>query len=95
DLEIASLAKSFVYIEKLILKRVVVQSNRRLVGGICLLLATKVNEPKGLTISKILEISTKDIREHEWTVFTELEFDLYLSQREFLPHFERILSALG
>ncbi|KAI9168107.1 hypothetical protein H9P43_007478 [Blastocladiella emersonii ATCC 22665] len=101
DLEISSLAKSFVYFEKLVLKRTAVKANRRLVGCICLLLATKVNEPKGFkfgplleSLSKTLGVAVKDIREHEFNVFAQLEFNLYLPLHEFIPHFERIFMAM-
>ncbi|KAJ3370766.1 CDK5 and ABL1 enzyme substrate 1 [Allomyces arbusculus] len=101
DLEISSVAKAFVYFEKLVLKRIVQKTNRRLIGAICLLLATKVNEPKGFkfgplldTLAKELGVSAKAIREHEFQTFAQLEFNLYLAPAEFIPHFERIFATL-
>ncbi|ORZ40086.1 hypothetical protein BCR44DRAFT_1386649 [Catenaria anguillulae PL171] len=104
NLEVSSLAKAFVYFEKLVLKRAVIKSNRRLVGAICLLLACKVNEPKeSLNIGQLLEamakalgkVSVKDMRDNEFAVFAQLEFNLYLPQHEFMPHFERICAIKG
>ncbi|KNE69591.1 hypothetical protein AMAG_14147 [Allomyces macrogynus ATCC 38327] len=101
DLEISSVAKAFVYFEKLVLKRIVQKPNRRLIGAICLLLATKVNEPKGFkfgplldTLAKELGVSAKAIREREFQTFAQLEFNLYLPPSEFIPHFERIFATL-
>ncbi|KNE68293.1 hypothetical protein AMAG_12960 [Allomyces macrogynus ATCC 38327] len=101
DLEISSVAKAFVYFEKLVLNRIVQKPNRRLIGAICLLLATKVNEPKGFkfgplldTLAKELGVSAKAIREHEFQTFAQLEFNLYLAPAEFIPHFERIFATL-
>jgi hypothetical protein len=112
------------------------KANRRLVGAICLLLATKVNEPKGFKVgpllnvcsmllylgneinffislyskrytdglqifyslqvlSKTFGIPAKEIREHEFSLFAALEFNLYLPLHEIVPHFERIFTTLG
>ncbi|KAF9585926.1 CDK5 and ABL1 enzyme substrate 1 [Lunasporangiospora selenospora] len=72
----------------------VTKENRRLVASY------KVNEPKRApgefatlmkTMTKYMEISSKDIKEHEFQVFSLLEFNLYIPRQEFLPHFEQIL----
>jgi len=72
--------------------------------GVCLLLAYKVNEPKRppgefatlmKTMTKHMDVSVKDIKEHEFQVFSLLEFNLYLPRQEFLPHFEQILYRQG
>ncbi|KAG2184879.1 hypothetical protein INT43_000792 [Umbelopsis isabellina] len=95
DLEISSVAHAYVYFEKLILK------NRKLIAGCCLFLATKVNEPKGSKLQPLLDaiddeldIDAEEIWEHEFAVFADLEFNLYVPRREFMPHFERICSDL-
>ncbi|KAG0048818.1 CDK5 and ABL1 enzyme substrate 1 [Gryganskiella cystojenkinii] len=78
----------------------VTKDNRKLMACVCLLLAYKVNEPKRpsgefallmKTMTKHMEVSAKDIKEHEFQVFSLLEFNLYLPRQEFLPHFEQIL----
>jgi hypothetical protein len=72
-----------------------------LIAGCCLFLATKVNEAKGTWFKPLLDVmddklgvDEKDIHEHEFSVFADLEFDLFVPTREFMPHFERILSHL-
>lgn len=41
-----------------------------------------------------LDVDSKEIHEHEFAVFADLEFNLYVPKREFMPHFERIFSHL-
>ncbi|GJJ68543.1 hypothetical protein EMPS_00889 [Entomortierella parvispora] len=76
------------------------KENRKLMACVCLLLAYKVNEPKRpsgefatlmKTMTKHMYVSVKDIKEHEFQVFSLLEFNLYIPRQEFLPHFEQIL----
>ncbi|KAL7323713.1 hypothetical protein PS15p_210331 [Mucor circinelloides] len=100
DLEISSIAHAFVYFEKLIQKQIVTKQNRKLLAACCLFLATKVNEPKGLKLNTLLEaisaelyVNSKDIRSHEFAVFADLEFNLYVPEREFMPHFDSIIQT--
>ncbi|KAF9105854.1 CDK5 and ABL1 enzyme substrate 1 [Mortierella sp. AM989] len=78
----------------------VTKENRKLIACVCLLLAYKVNEPKRppgefnalmKQMTKFMDVIAKDIKEHEFQVFSLLEFNLYLPRQEFLPHFEQIL----
>jgi len=101
DLELSTVAKAYVYFEKLILKKVVNKASRRLYGSICLLLASKVNEPMGTSYSPILEslhkhldVTIKDITDNEFSVFAHLDFELYLPMQEFMPHFERLFQIV-
>ncbi|CEG71883.1 hypothetical protein RMATCC62417_07538 [Rhizopus microsporus] len=101
DLEISSVAHAYVYFEKLVIKNVVTKKNRKLIAACCLFLATKVNEAKGTWFKPLLEamddelnVDSKEIHEHEFAVFADLEFNLYVPKREFMPHFERIFSHL-
>ncbi|CAB4411874.1 unnamed protein product [Rhizophagus irregularis] len=101
DLELSTVAKAYAYFEKLILKRVVNKANRRLYGSICLLLASKVNEPMGKSYLPILEslhkhldVTIKDITDNEFSVFAHLDFELYLPMQEFMPHFERLFQII-
>lgn len=75
-----------------------------LIVGVCLLLAYKVNEPKRPSgefaslmkvMAKHMDVSAKDIKEHEFQVFSLLDFNLYIARQEFLPHFEQILYRQG
>ncbi|KAI9246757.1 cyclin-like protein [Phascolomyces articulosus] len=101
DLEISSVAHAFVYFEKLVIKNVVTKKNRKLIAACCLFLATKVNEAKGSwfeplfdAIDNELDVDSEEIREHEFAVFADLEFNLYIKSSEFMPHFERIFQVL-
>lgn len=78
----------------------VTKENRKLMACVCLLLAYKVNEPKRppgeftalmKQMTKHMDVSAKDVKEHEFQVFSLLEFNLYIPRQEFLPHFEQIL----
>jgi len=101
DLEVSSVAHAYVYFEKLVIKNIITKKNRKLIAGCCLFLATKVNEPKGSRLQPLLDaiddeldIDSEEIREHEFAVFADLEFNLYVPRREFMPHFERICNEL-
>ncbi|KAG1150764.1 hypothetical protein G6F37_006246 [Rhizopus arrhizus] len=101
DLEISSVAHAFVYFEKLVIKNVVTKKNRKLIAACCLFLATKMNEAKGTWFQPLLEatddelgVDSKEIHQHEFAVFADLQFNLYVPKREFMPHFERILRYL-
>ncbi|KAI9338120.1 hypothetical protein BD770DRAFT_400808 [Pilaira anomala] len=101
DLEVSSIAHAYVYFEKLIIKNMVTKKNRKLIAACCLYLATKVNEAKGTWFKPLLEamddqlnVDPKEIHEHEFAVFADLEFNLYVPRREFMPHFENIFKHL-
>jgi len=100
DLELSSVAKAYVYFERLILKKEVNKYNRKLIGATCLFLATKVNDPKEVSyadllrvLNKIMDVSPKEIRENEFNVFVALEFVLYVPLWDIRPHFERLVTS--
>lgn len=79
----------------------VTKKNRKLIAACCLFLATKANEAKGNWFKPLLEavddeldVDSEEIHEHEFAVFADLEFNLYVPRREFMPHFERIFNHL-
>ncbi|RKP08162.1 hypothetical protein THASP1DRAFT_16032 [Thamnocephalis sphaerospora] len=92
DLELSTIALSYVYFEKLVLARMINKANRRLVAGVCLLLAVKVNERKE---RRVPQVTAKQLREREFSIYATLGFNLYISPREFMPHLERIFAQLG
>jgi hypothetical protein len=101
DLELSTVAKSFTFFEKLVLKDLVTKANRKLVGACCLLLAAKANDSKDIdyrflmgVLADQLEQSRADIAAAEFPVLAELHFDLFPEQQEYLPHLERILVSL-
>ncbi|KAJ3396120.1 hypothetical protein HDU92_003989 [Lobulomyces angularis] len=102
DTEFSSIAFAYVYFEKLALKTLVSQSNRKLIGAICLFLASKVNDPKDKkynllleNIEKTLDITSKEIFSNEFFVYSALEFTLFLPTWEVLPHLNRIVEGEG
>ncbi|KAI9105316.1 hypothetical protein DFS34DRAFT_644130 [Phlyctochytrium arcticum] len=100
DLELSSVAAAYVYFEKLVLKNMVSKETRRLVAAVCLFLAAKVNDPKELNYTKLLEamdkaldVSPKDVMANEFAIYAALEFTLFLPLWEVMPHLERIVVA--
>ncbi|EIE77319.1 hypothetical protein RO3G_02023 [Rhizopus delemar RA 99-880] len=86
DLELSSLSHAFVYFEKLLQKNIITKQNRKLIA------AVKINEPKGVCFKDLLEAKLK---ENEFAVFADLEFNLYVPVAEFMPHFDKLLVTIG
>lgn len=102
SIDLSTVAKAFVLFEKLVLRVLVNKVNRKLIGGCCLLLAVKANgDPSEVSldllfqsINEVLEVTRKDLLAAEFAVFAALEFELIPPQNEYLPHLDRILTAL-
>ncbi|ORX50139.1 cyclin-like protein [Hesseltinella vesiculosa] len=101
DLEMSTLAMSYVYFEKLVSKNVVTKKNRKLIAACCVFLSFKINEARGTdcaslleAVDDVLDIDAKEIHQHEFAVFADLEFNLFVPRREFLPHFHDIFKHL-
>lgn len=101
NLELASVANAYTYFERLVLRHYVNKENRKLIGAICLFLAVKINDIKDLDyaallaqLEKVLWVSPKEIRDSEFAVFVELEFNLRIPLEEFMPHMERLVRFL-
>eukprot|EP00123_Amoebidium_parasiticum_P015862 comp23182_c1_seq2/m.37571 comp23182_c1_seq2/g.37571 ORF comp23182_c1_seq2/g.37571 comp23182_c1_seq2/m.37571 type:complete len:198 (-) comp23182_c1_seq2:257-850(-) len=103
DVELAVLALSYIYFERLVLNRHVVKQNRKLVAGVCLLLATKFYNPKVtahflnnllLEIEGEFHLSTKDIKAAEFEFYSKLDFALHPQMKEFMPFFQRVQQAV-
>ena len=45
-------------------------------------------------MEKHLGVSDSQIREHEFAIFVQLDFNLFIPPEEYLPHLDRILMAL-
>lgn len=102
NLELSTVAKSYAYFEKLLLAGKVIRSNRKIIGGCCLILAAKVNDSRSIDYHALRLALTERIQlrdptvlvKHEFAVFAALKFTLHLRQQEYMPHFERIIGSL-
>ena len=100
-LELATVARAFTYLEKLILARAVHKTNRRVAGGCCLILATKATDSKAADYARLLDrlatdlsVDRRELIELEFGVLAALHFQLQTPEREYGPHLVRILHQL-
>jgi hypothetical protein len=110
DLELATLAVAYIYLEKMVLLRAVHKANRKLVACVCLLLAFKWSEGSErllaggqrkklfaalfLGMEKQLHVPRAAIVRAEFAVFAALGFDLTVKQEHVLHHFRQALAKL-
>lgn len=101
-IDLSTVALSYVYFEKLFLRKALVRANRKMVAGACLLLATKINDNKEVklpallnSLERWLQIPVSDILKAEFWVFCSLEFNLVLQEHEYQPHLDKLLSLLN
>eukprot|EP00397_Hematodinium_sp_SG-2012_P023075 GEMP01023953.1.p1 GENE.GEMP01023953.1~~GEMP01023953.1.p1 ORF type:complete len:616 (+),score=115.02 GEMP01023953.1:58-1848(+) len=104
DLDISTIAYAWVYFERLVLQKLVHKGNRKLMAGVCLVLAFKFNQSfrdgkqfrKFATCIREMDrkdrLNISDIREAEFKVFALLRFELHLEPQEVLPQLEGFLS---
>lgn len=101
NLEAATVARSFVYLEKLIIKTMVWKGNRRAVAGCCLLLAAKATDSKKTQYPFIIDrlaaelaVERKELLNLEFPIMATLHFRLQIPEGQFGGHLSRILSHL-
>ena len=100
-LHLGTVAHAIVLFEKLVISKVITEDNRKLVGGVCLLLAAKFNEIKMVdyrtllvAISKVMGIDKSLLLESEFAVYVDLGFSLHVPIDEVLAHYRRLTSQL-
>lgn len=104
-LDISTVASAWVYFERLVMKKVVHKGNRKLMAGVCLVLAYKFNQQEFRDGKEFRRFATciremdrkdrlniSDIREAEFRVFTLLGFELHLDPQEVGPQLDGFLS---
>lgn len=106
DLEISTVAVSYIYFEKLVLINEVDKPNRKLMAAVCLLLAVKWTEGNTPTnqksamqalfvaCEKTLGPSKSLILKHEFPVYAMLHFNLAVKTEHVMHHFRQCLSKL-
>jgi len=103
DVELTSLALSYVLLDKILLKNQATKENLKLCGAVCLFLAVKFNDPEPKaaslrilqdTIENRLHVDPKDILNHEFEIFAKLSFSLFVDPKEVMPHSQRLCEKL-
>ncbi|CCI43952.1 unnamed protein product [Albugo candida] len=106
DLEVATAALACVLFEKLILDHCVTKANRKLYMSVCLVLAAKFNEPQAgrklksiirhllIEIDRLHSIPSREVLMKEFTIYTQLAFNLHIPLCELQPHFSRLLKCM-
>lgn len=100
-LEVSTVARAYVYFEKLVQRRFVAKANRRAVGGCCILLAAKSTDSKAVDFPALLErlSSALAVRKEllsaaEFPVFAALKFRLQIPYTQIEAQISRILDRL-
>lgn len=100
-LELSTIARGYVLLEKLILRGLVAKTNRKVIGACCLMLSSKATDLKTVdylrlmtSISATLSVSRKQVIDLEFSVLAALSFRLQIPDIEFGGHLLRLLTSL-
>jgi len=102
DLEMVTIAISFIFLERLVAEGKVINENRQVIAAVCILLAVKIHDV-ALTNKHSLVLDTlphhlgkvtkKSILKNEWIIFKELKFSLFPRTDTILKHYYVCLNA--
>ncbi|EFA76892.1 hypothetical protein PPL_09644 [Heterostelium album PN500] len=102
DIEMSTVALSYVLIEKLIIRNQMTKANFKLYAAGCLLLAAKFNDPKALeslvplieNLEKKFSITKKELLSNEFHIYSQVSFGLFVDYHDVLPHYARLRSEI-
>lgn len=101
-IDLAAVAYAYTYFEKVVLMGKVNKGNRRIIAGVCLLLAVKFytdakkHELRAL-IEKIMDlfrISSRELLVHEFPVLVTLQFSLVTPCHQVQEHYNQLITPL-
>ena len=99
QLDLWCIAQSYVFFEKLILKKYIKKANRKLCAGSCLLLSAKLNDIRTSRIPALIDEiestfridKTEELLTCEFNAFLALDFTLMIPDCEVIPHLLRLM----